>query len=178
MEVADDPDAEVVARVARRLALLPVPVGQDPGARGVAEQDAERHRQAEPPGASGARGGPADTQPHGELAGQARDDRRVGERGPERAAPRDAGLAPQSEQQLQLLLEDVVVVLDRDAEDLERLGVGTAPGGDLGATARDEIELREVLVEPHGVEDAEHRDRARQGDRRGAGGDGREHDGG
>jgi hypothetical protein len=64
-----------------------------------------------------------------------------------------------------------------NAEDLERFRVGAAASGDLRSTARDEVELGEVLVEANRVEHAEHRDGTRERDPRGAGGDGAEHHG-
>ncbi|MDQ0797799.1 hypothetical protein QFZ58_006287 [Streptomyces sp. B1I3] len=65
-----------------------------------------------------------------------------------------------------------VVVLHVDAEDVERLGVGAAARRDLGMTVRDQVELGEVLVETDGVEHAQDRDGAGQGDKGSFGGDG------
>jgi hypothetical protein len=73
------------------------------------------------------------------------------------------GLA-QCEQQLQLLLEQVVVVAEVVAEERERLDERAAAGHDLGATAREQVDGREVLEDPDGVVRAEHRHCARQPD--------------
>jgi hypothetical protein len=108
---------------------------------------------------------------------RARRDRRGGERRPVPAGPGDVIVRAQLEQQRELLTEHGVVVGHADAEDLERLRERAAAGDDLGPTVADQVEGREVLVDPDRVEHAEHGDRAGAPDGAGAGGDRGQYDG-
>ena len=94
------------------------------------------------------------------------------------ARPGDALAVAQLQQQLELLGEELVVVVEVVAEERERLDERAAPGHDLGAPAREQVERREVLEDAHRVVGAEHGDRARQPDALRALGGGAEHDGG
>ena len=81
------------------------------------------------------------------------------------------------EQLLELLLEQAVVVAEIEAEERERLDERAAPDHHLRASAGEQIERRELLIEPNRDRRAEYGDRAREPDalrtRRGR----REHDG-
>ena len=76
----------------------------------------------------------------------------------------------------QLLLEEPVVVTEIEAEERERLDERAAPDHHLRATAREQIERRELLVEADRDSRAEHRHRARQPDALRARCGGGEHD--
>jgi hypothetical protein len=86
------------------------------------------------------------------------------------------GLA-QPQQQLELLGEQLLVGVEVVAEQRERLDKRTAPGHDLGAPVRDEVERGEVLEDAHGIVGAQHRDRAGQADVPRARGGGSQRDG-
>ena len=81
------------------------------------------------------------------------------------------------EQLVELLLEQAVVVAEVEAEERERLDERAAPDHHLRASAGEQIERRELLIEPNRDCRAEYGDRAREPDalrtRRGR----REHDG-
>ena len=66
------------------------------------------------------------------------------------------------EQQVELLSEQCVVVGEVVAEERKRLDERAAPGHDLGAAVRDQVDRRELLEDPDGVVGAQHADRARQ----------------
>ena len=55
------------------------------------------------------------------------------------------------EQQVELLGEQLVVVVEVVAEQREGLDERAAPGHDLGAPARQQIERRELLIDPHRI---------------------------
>ncbi len=76
----------------------------------------------------------------------------------------------------QLLLEQPVVVAEIEAEERKRLDERPAPDHHLGATAREQIERRELLVEADRDRRAEHGHRARQPDALRARCGGGEHD--
>jgi hypothetical protein len=59
-------------------------------------------------------------------------------------------------EQVELLLEQLLVAVERIAEERERLGERTAPEDHLGATAGDRIDGGEALVHPDRVVGAEH----------------------
>jgi hypothetical protein len=61
------------------------------------------------------------------------------------ALPGDPLVAVEAEKQVELLLEQLVVVGDVEAEERERLGVGAAAGGDLCPSSGDEVDGGEVL---------------------------------
>ena len=81
------------------------------------------------------------------------------------------------EQQLELLGEQLVVVVEVVAEQRERLGERAAAGHDLGASAREQVDLGELLEDPHRIVGAEHGDRAREPDPLGPHRDRGQHDG-
>ena len=85
------------------------------------------------------------------------------------------GVADGGEQR-ELLLEQVVVVLERVAEEGKRLGERAAAEDHLGAAVGEGVEGGEALVDADGVVGAQHRHRGAQADPGGAGGDGGEHD--
>ena len=68
------------------------------------------------------------------------------------------------EEQVEAVLEVLVVAVEVEPEEGERLEVRPAPGGELRAPARKQVERGEVLEHAHGVGAREHRDRARQAD--------------
>ena len=72
----------------------------------------------------------------------------------------------------ELLLEEIVVVLERVAEERERLGERAASENHLGAAVGHRIEGGEALVDADGVVGAEDGDRRSELDAVGAGGDG------
>ena len=85
--------------------------------------------------------------------------------------------AVEAQEQVELLVEQLVVVGEIEAEEGERLAVGAPAGGDLGASSRDQVERREVLEDLDRVRGREHRDGARETDPRGRLGDSREEHG-
>jgi hypothetical protein len=103
----------------------------------------------------------------------------VAQRRAHRARPRHrlaapAGVAERGEQG-ELLLEQRLVLVERVAEQRERLGERPAPEDHLGAPAREPVERGEALVDAHRVVGAEHRDRGAEADAAGARGDRGEH---
>ena len=109
-----------------------------------------------------------------------REDADAVERRAHRALPADrlAGAIgiPERREDRELLLEEVVVVVERVAEERERLGERAAAEDHLGAAARDGVEGGEALVDADRVVGAEHRDGGAEADALGAAGDGGEHD--
>ncbi len=97
------------------------------------------------------------------------------ERGAHRALPVDrlAGAigVPERREDRELLLEEVVVVVERVAEEWKRLGERAAAEDHLGAAARHGVESGEALVDADGVVSAEHRDGGAEVDSPGAAGD-------
>ena len=139
------------------------PLGQTP-------DDGDRHRQAQRAGAErrfrGATHGDPDRQRI--LHGAGVDAHPAVQRRTMPARPRDALVLAERDQQLQLLLEQLVVVVEVVAEQRERLREGAAPGHDLGATTRQEIERREVLEHPDRVIGADDAHRTGEPDALGA----------
>jgi hypothetical protein len=78
--------------------------------------------------------------------------------------PADGLWSRNREQQLQLLGEEFVVVVQVVAEEWERLDEGAAAGHDLGAAAGDQVDVRELLEDAHGVVGGEDADGAREPD--------------
>ena len=118
--------------------------------------DRERHRQAERPRTHGRLRRASDGDPHGKWLLHRRREHRVA---------RCRGSRVADVQQLrQLLLEQPVVVAEVEAEERKRLDEGPAPDHHLGASGRQEIERRELLVQADRDRRAEHRHRARQPD--------------
>ena len=62
----------------------------------------------------------------------------------------------QPEQEVELLGEELVVVGKVVAEERERLDERAATGHDLGATAGEQVERRELLEDAHRIVRAEH----------------------
>ena len=82
----------------------------------------------------------------------------------------------QGGEERELLLEQVVVVLERVAEQRERLGERAAAEDHLGAAVGDGVEGGEALVDADGVVGAEDGDGGAELDPRGPGGDGGQDD--
>ena len=131
--------------------------------------DRERHRQVEHSGAHGGLGRPADRDPDGQRMLH-----RLRIHG---VACRGVSCLANVEELGEPLLEQAVVVAKVEAEERERLDERAAPDHHLRASAGEQIERRELLIEPNRDRRAEYGDRAREPDalrtRRGR----REHDG-
>ena len=80
------------------------------------------------------------------------------------AGPGDLLRLAQSQEEVELLGEELVVVGEVVAEERERLDERAAPGHDLGAAAREQVERGELLEDANGVVRAEDADGARQPD--------------
>ncbi len=78
----------------------------------------------------------------------------------------------EAQEEVELLDEELVVVGEVVAEERERLDERAAPGHDLGAAAREQVEGGELLKHAHGVVRAEHADGAREPEPRRPLGDG------
>jgi hypothetical protein len=65
---------------------------------------------------------------------------------------------PERRENRELLLEEDVVIVQRVAEERERLGKRAATQDHLGPTVGDRVEGREALVDPDRVVGAEHGD--------------------
>ena len=87
------------------------------------------------------------------------------------ARPGDGLVAQQAREQVELLLEELLVVGEVEAEERERLGQRAAPDDQLRAAVRDGVERGEVGVEPHRVLRAQHGDGGAEPDPLGAAGD-------
>src|SRR2546430_15220434 len=72
------------------------------------------------------------------------------------------------EQKVELLREERVVVVELESEQRKGLYEGAAADDHLRAAARNEIERRELLEQPHRIGRTEDRHRARQADALGA----------
>ena len=109
-----------------------------------------------------------------------REDTDAVERRAHRALPADrlAGAigVPERREDRELLLEEVVVVVERVAEERKRLGERATAEDHLGAAARDGVEGGEALVDADRIVGAEHRDGGAEPDPLGAAGDRGEHD--
>ena len=68
------------------------------------------------------------------------------------------------QQQVELLGVELVVVVEVVAEEREGLDERAAPGHDLRAPARQQVDLGELLEDAHRIVGAQHRDRAREAD--------------
>ena len=68
------------------------------------------------------------------------------------------------EQEIELFGEQLVVVVEVEAEQREGLDEGAAPGHDLGPAARQAVERGELLVDAHRIVGRQHRDGARETD--------------
>ena len=78
------------------------------------------------------------------------------------ASPGDLRLSADCEQEIELLGEQLVVVVEIVAEQRKGLDERAAPGHDLGAAFRDEIEGRELLIDAHRIVRRQHGDGARE----------------
>ena len=85
--------------------------------------------------------------------------------GAKAAGPCDFGRVANLEQQFELFDEEIVVILELEAEQRIGLAERAAADDDFGAALRDEIERREFLEDAHGVGGAEHRHSAAEADR-------------
>src|SRR5438477_6762082 len=70
----------------------------------------------------------------------------------------------QLQQELELLREELVVVLEVETEQRERVDEGATPDDHLRASLRDEIERRELLEQPYRIDRTQDRHRAREAD--------------
>ena len=151
--------------MAGRLERLPVEVDERHEPLGLTADDRERQRQAEGAGADHRLRRSADGDPHRQrILDRAAATRRVVERRAVATRPGHMRRLADLQQQLELLGEQLVVVVEVVAEQREGLDERTPPGHDLGATARDQVELGELLEDADRVVRAEHRDRAREPD--------------
>src|SRR6202044_792361 len=80
------------------------------------------------------------------------------------AGPMDMRVFAQREEEVELLGEEIVVVLELEAEEREGFDEGAAAGDDFGAAAGDEIECSELLKDPDRVCCAEDSDCAGEAD--------------
>jgi hypothetical protein len=156
VEVAGDPGLQALLRVPGLLAGRAVQRDEPVCVVEGAADQAERHRQPELARTLGTGRGSAHGDPDGEFACGARVDLGAAQRRPVQAAPGDRVLAAQLEQEVELLGIQLVELVDVLAEQGERLGEGTAAGDDFGAPVADQVERGEILVDPDGVQHAEH----------------------
>src|SRR5690242_12998989 len=132
---------------------------------GHAADDRERHPEAERTGAHCGLGIPADADPEWDrlLDGQRKHAVR-------------SRIAAKLDEPRKLLGEETVIVGEVVAEERKRLDEGAAAEHDLGAAARDQVDLRELLEDADGIVRAQDGDGARQANARRACGDCRERD--
>ena len=78
---------------------------------------------------------------------------------------------PQSANELQALLENALVVVERDMERLIFAPVVAAPGGEIDPAVGEQIERRPLLGDANGMMQRRHRHRGREPDALGIGGD-------
>jgi len=93
-----------------------------------------------------------------------RPDAGTAQRGAVLARPGDRVGAADRQQQLELLGEQLVVVVEVETEQRERLDERTTSGHDLGATAGQQVKLGELLEDPHRIIGAQHGHGTRQPD--------------
>ena len=137
-----------------------------------AADDRDRQREPEGAGADDRLRRAADGDPYGQrILDRPRPHDRVLERGAVPSGPRHALGAPDRQQQIELLGEQLVVVVEVVAEQRERLREGPAPGHDLGTTAGQEIDFGELLEHADRIIRAQDGDRAREPDPLGLHGD-------
>ena len=129
-------------------------------ARGVAADDREHERHPVSRRADDRLRAAADPDPGGQAAGFGRrKDRLVGERRTDAALPGDRLLLEHVGEEVELLLEQLLVLAQFEAEERERLGERPATQDDLGPAVRHGVERREPLEHPDRVVRAEHGDR-------------------
>ena len=143
-----DSDLEPVGRDAGAATRLAVELRERPEPHRRPADDRNRQRQAERAGARdrlrrAARGDP-DRQ---RLLQRSRIDALAVERRTMPALPGDLRLSADCEQEIELLGEQLVVVVEVVTEQRKGLDERAAPGHDLGAAFRDEIEGRELLID-------------------------------
>ena len=164
------PDRQLRLSVLLERALVELDVGREP--IGVPADDRQHERQAEARGAHDRLGAAADADPGRDVS---RGDRRahelVVERRPELPRPGHGLLAQQAHEQVELLLEQLLVVGEVEAEERERVGQRAAADDQLCAAVRDGVERGEVGVEAHRVLRAQHGDGGAEPDPFGAAGD-------
>ena len=142
-----------------------VDLGERREALGHAADDRERHREAERACPRSRSGVAANRDPHRQrILERAGVDAGAVERRPMTPGPADVLGVTQLQQELELLDEELVVVGEVVPEERERLDERAPAGHDLGATAREEVERRELLEHAHRIVRAEHADGARQPD--------------
>ena len=138
---------------------------------GIAADDRVVDRQAEVAGSHRRLRVSAGRDPDVELlVVGARQDERVVERRAEPAAPGDALVSVELEQQVELLLVQLVVVGEARAEQRERFDERPTASRELDPAAGQQVDGRELLEDPDRVLGRQHGDRARETD---ATGDGR-----
>ena len=174
-----DADFEGFGRVAGLFACFAIEVDERAKAVGFAADDGDHERKAEDAGADEGFGCAAYSQPDGKGVLQgAREDALAGERSTVFAGPVDVVRFAQSEEEVQLFCEEVVVVFELEAEEREGFDEGTAAYDHLGASVGDEVEGGKVLEDADGVGGAEDGDGRGKADVSGACGGGGEDDGG
>ena len=167
--MAVDSDLELVGRDAGAATRLAIKFRERCEARRLAADDRNRQRQAERAGARDRLRRAAGRDPDGQrLLQRARIDALAIERRPVAALPRDLRLGAECKQEIELLREQFVIGVEVVAEQRKGFDERAAPGHDLGATARDEIESGELLIDPHRIVRRQNRDGARQADALGA----------
>lgn len=174
-----DADGEFFRGMAGAAAGFAVEVDEGAEAVGFAADNGDHEGEAEGSGAGEGLRCAADAEPDGErVLERAGEDALSGERGAMLAGPVDVGVFADVEEEVEFFDEEVVVVLEVQAEEGEGLDKGAAADDDLGAAAREEVEGGELLEDADGVCGAEDGDGAGEANLLGAGGCGGEDDGG
>ena len=129
---------------------------------GFAADDGDHEGKAEVAGANEGFGGSTYSQPDGQRVLQrTRVNALACERGAMSAGPVDPGIFAELEEEVELFGEEVVVVLEFEAEEGKGFDEGAAAGDDFGAAVGDEVERGEVLEDADWVGGAEDGDSAR-----------------
>lgn len=173
-----DADLQGIGSVPGAPAGLAIEIDQRRESLRLAANDGERQRQAEGAGARHGLRRAADRDPDGQLTLGAGIDAEIVDGRAVAAAPAHAFILADAQQQFEVLGEQRVVVVQVLAEQRERFDEGAAPGHDLGAPARQQVDGGELLEHPHRIVGTQHRHRAGQLDAPGDGGGGGEDDGG
>ena len=174
-----DADLEFLGGVSCAAAGLAVQVDEGAEAMGFAANDGDHEREAEGSGAGEGLRCSADAEPDGEwILERPGEDALAGEGRAMLAGPVDECVLAEVEEEVEFLGEEVVVVLEIEAEEREGLDEGAAADDDFCAATGDEVEGGELLEDADGIGGAEDGDGAGETDLRGAGGRGGEDDGG